>query len=146
VHVGLEVASSLRPGRPPGSRATEEVGEDVAEAAEAATGASGSAAAAEAAARESATEDAAAGVVLLALLGVGQDRVRALDLLEALLRRLVAVVRVRVVLARELAVGLLDLIVGGLLVDAERPVRVRHRRHQPETTTRAGRSTVPFAR
>ena len=34
-----------------------------------------------------AAEDPAAGVVLLALLGVGQDRVRALDLLEALLGR-----------------------------------------------------------
>ena len=83
----------------------------------------------------------------LALLGVGQDRVGLLDLLEALLGVLVAVVRVRVVLARQLAVGLLDLLVGGLLVDAERLVRVLHRRHgYAETTTRAGRSTVPLAR
>src|SRR5919206_513555 len=66
-----------------------------------------------------ATEDAAARVVLLALLGVGQDRVRALDLLEALLGGLVAGVAVRVVLARELAVRLLDVLLRRLLVDAE---------------------------
>ena len=40
VHVGLEIAPSLRPRRAPGCGAAEEVGEDVAEAAEAATGAS----------------------------------------------------------------------------------------------------------
>ena len=72
-------------------------------------------------------EDAAL-VVLLALLGVGQDRVRLLDLLEALLGLLVARVLVRVVLARELAVGLLDLLGGGLLVDAERLVWIALRR------------------
>src|SRR5215210_799846 len=140
VHVGLQVAPSLRPRRTPGGRAPEEVRDDVAEATEAATGAC------PAAAWEAAAEEAAAGVVLLALLRVGQDRVRALHLLEALLRRLVALVRVRVVLAGKLAVGLLDLVVRGLLVDAERPVGVGHRRHQPETTTRAGRRIVPFER
>ena len=89
-------------------------------------------------------EDAAL-VVLLALLGVGQDRVRLLHLLEALLGLLVARVLVRVVLARELAVGLLDLVGRGLLVDAERPVWILHRGHQADTTTRAGRSTLPFS-
>ena len=44
----------------------------------------------------------AAGVVLLALVGIRQHRVRLLDLLEALLGLLVARVRVRVPLAREL--------------------------------------------
>src|SRR5207247_4316028 len=52
----------------------------------------------------------AEGVVLLALLGVGEDVVGALDLLEALLRLRVARVLVRVVLADELAVRLLDLV------------------------------------
>ena len=41
------------------------------------------------------------------------------DLLEALLGLLVARVAVRVVLARQLAVGLLDLLVGGVLADPE---------------------------
>jgi hypothetical protein len=142
VHVGLQVAPSLRPRCTSGRSATEEVREDVAKAAEAA-----SPAAREAGAREAAAaEEAAARVVRLALLGIGQDRVGRLDLLEALLRSLVALVRVRVVLPGELAVGLLDLLVGGLLVDAERPVWIRHRRHQPETTTRAGRSTAPLVR
>ena len=50
-------------------------------------------------------------VVLLALLGVGEHVVRRLHLLEALLRVLVARVRVGMVLARELAVRLLDLVV-----------------------------------
>jgi hypothetical protein len=98
-----------------------------------------------AAAREAA-EDAAAGVVLLAL--VGSDRIAyapwtSLKRSSAACRR----VLVRVVLARELAVGLLDLVVRGLLVDAERLVGVLHRGHrQPETTTRAGRRTLPLER
>src|SRR6185369_15302806 len=48
-------------------------------------------------------------VVLLALLGVREQVVRALDLLEPLLGRGVTGIAVRVVLARELAVGLLSL-------------------------------------
>ena len=47
-------------------------------------------------------------VVELALLGVGQDRVGLVDVLEPLLGGLVARVPVRMVLARELAEGLLD--------------------------------------
>ena len=47
-------------------------------------------------------------VVLLALLGVGQDGVRLVDVLEPLLGGLVAGVPVGMVLARELAEGLLD--------------------------------------
>src|SRR5215217_2426004 len=142
--VRLEVAASFRPRRSPGRGAAEEVREDVAEAAEAASPAGR--AAAEAAAGKAPAEDPATGVVGLALLGIGEDPVRALDLLEALLGGRVALVGVRVVLAGKLPVGLLDLIVRGLLVDAERLVRILDRRHQPETTTRAGRRTVPFAR
>jgi hypothetical protein len=144
VHLGLEVAAALgargaRAAAAAGGPA-DDVGEDVAEAAEAAPERAGVEAA-------GAAEDPA-GVVGLALLGVGQDRVRLLHLLEALLGRLVARVAVGVVLARELAVGLLDLLVGGLLVDAERRVGISHgRRHRyADTTTRAGRSTLPLAR
>ena len=57
-----------------------------------------------------------AGVVLLALLGVRERVVGLLDLLEALLGRAVAGVAVGVVLAGQLAVGLLD-----LLAEAPRP-------------------------
>ena len=66
-----------------------------------------------------AREDRAAAVVLLALLGIRQDVVGLGDLLEALLGRGVPRVAVRVVLARELAVGLLDVVGRGLLVDPE---------------------------
>jgi hypothetical protein len=58
------------------------------------------------------------GVVALALLGIGEDLVGLVDLLEALLR-LRFLVDVRVVLARELAVGLLDLLGARILRDAE---------------------------
>ena len=72
--------------------------------------------------------EAAAGVVLTALLGVGERVVGLLDLLEALLGRVVARVRVGMVLAREPAVGLLDLLLGGPAPDSERlVVVVRHR-------------------
>ena len=62
----------------------------------------------------------AVAVVLGALLGVGEHVVRLVDLLEALLGRLVARVHVRVVLAGELPEGRLDLLLGGVLLDAER--------------------------
>ena len=153
VHLGLEVAAAL--GRVAPARtaaraaaAAEQVGEDVGEAAEpAGAGRPAGAASAPERARVEAAEDAAAGVVALALVGVGQDRVRLLHLLEALLRRLVAGVAVRVVLAGELAVGLLDLLVGGLPVDAERLVWVPDGRHgYAATTTRAGLTTVSAVR
>src|SRR5207244_2581144 len=122
--------------------AAEQVGEDVADPAEAAEAARAPTATAERVRVEAGAEDPAAGVVALALVGVRQDRVGLLDLLEPLLRRRVARVLVRVVLARELAVGLLDLLVGGLLVDAERLVGIPDRGHQAATTTRAGRMIV----
>src|SRR5262249_35106148 len=61
----------------------------------------------------------AEGVVLLTLLGIREQVVRALDFLETLLGRRVAGVPVRVVLACELAVGLLDLLGARVLRDAE---------------------------
>ena len=71
----------------------------------------------------------AARVVLLALLRVLERVVGGLHLLEALLGRRVVRVAIGVVLAGELAVGTLELLVGGLLVDAEDVVEIaRHRR------------------
>ena len=64
-------------------------------------------------------EEGARLVVLLALLGVAEDVVGLGDLLEALLGLGVALVGVRVELAGELPVRLLDLGVGGVLGDAE---------------------------
>src|SRR6202042_1648642 len=55
--------------------------------------------------------------------------VRLGDLLEARLRVLVVGVAVGVVLAREFAIGLLDLVSGRLFVDPERLVVVRARCH-----------------
>src|SRR3989449_320716 len=57
-------------------------------------------------------------VVALALLGIGEDLVRLVDLLEALLGARV-LVDVRVVLARELPVGLLDVVGRGVLRNAK---------------------------
>ena len=93
-------------------------------------------------------ERAGAAVVLLALVGVAEHVVGLGDLLEALLGLLVVGVAVGVVLARELAVGLLDLLGSRLLVDAERLVVVGARCHvsapwaYAATTTRAGRMTL----
>ncbi len=87
----------------------------------------------------------AAGVVLLPLLGVRQRVVCLLDLLEALLGGLVAGVPVRVVLARKLPVGLLDLLFRGLPGDAERRVEVGGHGYSL-TTTRAARITWPSRR
>src|SRR6185369_3720660 len=78
-------------------------------------------------------------VVLLALLGIREDVVGALDLFEALLGRLVVRVLVRMVLPRELPVGLLDLIRRGVLLDAQHLIEVLH--SPCDTTTRAGRRT-----
>ncbi len=73
-------------------------------------------------------------VVRLALLRIGEHVVRALHLLEALLRGVVARVAVGVVLARELPVGLLDVVVGRVLRDAEHFVGVP--RHSATITLR----------
>src|SRR5439155_16060999 len=69
-------------------------------------------------------------IVLLPLLGVGEHVVGGLHLLEALLRSWVARVCVRVVLAGELAVGLLDLVLTRALGHAEGLVEILNRRHR----------------
>src|SRR6476620_3954169 len=71
------------------------------------------------------------------LFRAGGQVVRVLNLLEALLGGCVARVLVRVVLAGELAVGLLDLVRRSVLRDAARLVRVLH----SANTTLAGRRT-----
>src|SRR5690606_11673327 len=100
-----------------GAAATaEHLGEDVLEAA---TGAAGTAGGEARAAAHRADR-----VVLLALLGVGEDRVGLADVLELLLRRFVTRLGVRVPLARELAVGLLQRLLVDVLGDAEDRVEV----------------------
>src|SRR5262245_34309119 len=89
---------------------------------------------------------AAERVVLLPLLRVGEQVVGLLHLLEALLGLRVAVVRVGMVLPRELAIRLLDLVCGGAPLDAEHLVRVTGRHGYPATTTRAGRRTLSPSR
>ena len=145
----LEVGAAL------GSRAlaraasAEEVGEDVShrggievEVAEAAEAAPGPCAGG---------ERAGARVVLLALLGIAEHVVCLRDLLEAGLGLLVVGVAVRVVFARQLAVGLLDLLRGRLLVDPECLVVVGTQCHlspgcYAATTTRAARMMVSPSR
>src|SRR3954470_7000300 len=63
-------------------------------------------------------------VVLAALVGVAEHLVGFVDLLEARFGHLVPGVHVRVVLAGQLAVGLLDLLVGGRLGEPQRRVIV----------------------
>src|SRR5208283_2629725 len=90
-------------------------------------------------------------VVLLALLGVTEDVVGRADLLEALLR---AGVGIGVVLLRQLAVRLRDLLVARRRDDAEHLVVVLlepfalcgHGSVHPRTRTMAARSTCPFQR
>jgi hypothetical protein len=142
---GLEVLAALRRGLGAGAAVggrVEDVAEDVAPAA----GRGAATAAGAAPEGIAAGEDGAAAVVLLALLGVAEDVVGLRDLLKALFGAGVGV-RVRVVLARELAVRLLDVLLGGLLVDPEGPVVVRTAGHgYAATTTRAGRRTAPLIR
>src|SRR5215211_8017064 len=117
--LALDVAAAAgrRLGR---AAAPEQVAEQVAEAAQVLDpypGAAGEPAAparepAEAAPERPRAEQPAGLVVLGPLLGVGQHRIGPPDLLEALLGRLVALVGVRVVLLRELPVGLLDVALG----------------------------------
>src|SRR5262249_27769789 len=93
-----------------------------------------------------------AGVVAPALLRAGQPVVRVGALLEALLGLRVVGVAVGVVLARELAVGLLDLLVARALRDPEDLVQVLAHEASSSpaggeaTTTRAGRTTLSARR
>src|SRR5665647_2276380 len=97
--------------------ATEQVAEDVREAGAGTPGATRGEAGATVAHRTD-------GVVLLALLGTGQDGVGLTDLLEPLLGCLVPRLLVGVQLAGELAVGLLDRGRVGICGDAENRVEV----------------------
>src|SRR5581483_1177309 len=108
--------------------AAEDPSEEVAEVAEveALAGREGEAARPAGAGEASAAVRCAERVVALSLLRVGEDVVGGLHLLEALLRARVARVLVRVVLARELAVRLLDLLRRSVLRDAERLVERGH--------------------
>jgi hypothetical protein len=123
-HLGLEVSPSRPLGPAP---APEDVGEDVAEGAEAAAPARRTKrrwVEAEAAAPEHPS-----GVVLLALLRIGQRRVSLLHLLEALLCLLVARIAVGMKLPCEFPVRLLDLVLRGVLGNSEDVVVVaRHHR------------------
>ena len=114
--------------------APEDVVEDVLEPAEVARGEPAAGAAATGAAGPAAAhaEDPAA-VVLLALVGIADQVVGRLDLLEALLGRGITRVVVRVVLAHQPAVRLLDLVLGRLPIDPEDLVGVA-RGHAATTT------------
>ncbi len=74
----------------------------------------------------------AEGVVLFALLLVGEDRVGLADLLELLFRLFIALVAVRMVFQRQLAVRLLDLVGRGSLADAKLFIVIHRRLHCPE--------------
>ena len=128
LHARLEVVSPRRPASlAPAGAAAEHAAEEIAQVAEVelletnATGAS-----APVCSGESPPARGAERVVGAALLGVGEQVVGGLDLLELLLGAVVARVPVRVVLARKLAVGLLDLVVGRVLRDAEHLVGAGH--------------------
>src|SRR6202012_1188414 len=118
---GLEVPPADRPRfRPATATAVEDAAEDVAEVgAEAARlGAAASTEGVAAAERVAARAEPAEGrprVVLLALLGVGEDVVRGRDLLELVLGLFVAGVPIRVIFARQLPVRLLDLVLARVL-------------------------------
>jgi hypothetical protein len=65
---------------------------------------------------------------VVALIAIGQHGVRDGELFEALLGRLVTRISVRVPLEGELAIGRLDLDVGGVALDGERLVMVARQR------------------
>src|SRR6266516_798699 len=129
VHLDFEVGSALAAllGAPPAScaAASEEAAEDVAEITEVAqVEVAGEVVVAALEARPAAPVRRPERVVLLALLRVGENVVGGLDLLEALLRRRVPGVLVRVVLASELPIRLLDLVLRGGLGNTEACVEV----------------------
>src|SRR5262249_19247525 len=102
--------------------AAEEVGEDVADVEAACSGAPRPERTPPASAE--APEHPASRVLFLALLGIGERVVCPLDFLEPLLRLRIVRVAVRVVLARQLAVRLLDLLLGSPLRDPEHLVEI----------------------
>ena len=115
-HVGLEVAAAHRVIARPTTAAVEDRREDVADVAGEATALT---AERPGSALLAAAEQATTAVVGLALLGVREHVVGLLDFLEALLGFGVTGVAVRVVLAHQFAVRLLDLVGRRLLRDAE---------------------------
>ena len=121
--LGFEIAAAnlLRLGPPAAS--AEEVGEDVADVEAAGLRPARPERPAGPAPAEAA-EHPPAGVVLLPLLRIGERVVGPLDLLELLLRLGIVGIAVRVVLAHQLAVRLLDLLLGGSLGYAKRLVEV----------------------
>ena len=84
-------------------------------------------------------------VEVLALLGVAEDFERALDFLKLGLGRGVVRVHVRMVLPRELAIGLLDVVGRGVAFDAEGFVGVfGHGEPESAETAIESRGNVPF--
>jgi hypothetical protein len=151
---GLEVGTAGRPGlRAPGTCSeAEEVAEQVAEAAPAAGPVAeqvlqvdGAGVAAAAGGEPARREELARLVVLLALVRVADDVVGLGDLLELLVLGAVVGVRVRVVGARELAVGLLDLVGRRGLADAEHGVEVLGRPVRADAV-RVTHRAPPFSR
>src|SRR5262245_5092519 len=124
--LALEVAPALL-ARPRLAAAAEERGDDVPDIRGEAAAARDSARAREASRPEAG--EASPRVVLLALLLIGEDVVRLLDLLEVLLGLFVIRVAIRMPLAGELPVGLLDLVLRGALLDAQDLVEVARRSH-----------------
>src|SRR5262249_55728159 len=125
----LEIGTALRlrtSRAAPARTAAEEAAEQIAEVAEVVDREVAAAEVARVEARPGATAVLDEAVVLLALLLIGERVVRVLDFLELLLRGRVAGVLVRVVLRRQFAVRLLDLVGGGVLLDAQRVVQRRH--------------------
>ena len=121
LHLGDDVLTLRRAASACGRRCTaaEEIAENIAEIAEAAE--SAKAAEARARVRVEVRIDAREAILIVARLfiRVGQHLVGLVDLLELLLRALVAGILVGMVLHRQLPVGLLDLRVGGVFLDAE---------------------------
>jgi hypothetical protein len=141
VHVGIDVLPAHRAGRAgagagvaggPAEEPAEQVAEiarttraeDVRHVERRAAGAAGATALEATAAERAATEQRPRLVVLLALRVVGEDVVGLGDLLEPSFGLRIARVLVRVQLAGELPVGLLDLSRGRVLGDAQRQVVV----------------------
>src|SRR5215203_619251 len=123
VDVRLEVGAALGARLLPAGSAAEDAAEEVAQVADVEVEAPGSAWVEPAAAVGRAEL-----VVRLPLLGIAEDVVRRLDLLEALLGNSIARILVRVVLAGEPPVGLLDLVGRRALRDAQDRVKVLSRR------------------
>ena len=115
-HVVAQVRAAIDVGAPAaaaGASAAEDVAEDICEIAEA------SEARAAASASLRVHPGVAELVVRASLLAVRQNLVGFLDLFELLFRFLAVRVAIRVILHRQLAVSLFDVVVGGVAIDAQ---------------------------